>query len=300
MTVADVRREGFGGSPSADVQSLGIKVAELELEDLSPQDNRRGLRQLVGRWRGRVLRVAVPALALAIWQLSSSLGWTDERTLPPLSSILEAFQELWSSGDIQAALPVSLTRAGVGLSFGVGLGLTLGLFAGLWKVGEEIFDAPMQMLRTIPFIAVVPLLITWFGIGEQPKLILIAAATLFPVYLNTYHGVRGVDKKLIEAGRTFGLRGMRLAVRVILPTALPAVFTGLRYAAGISLLALVLAEQVNAQEGIGHLLAIASQGQRPDIVILGILIYAVLGIVVDMVMRLVEHLALPWRPRVTI
>ncbi|GIM89806.1 ABC transporter permease [Paractinoplanes toevensis] len=256
--------------------------------------------RLRSAWRGRFLRIVVPAVLIVLWQLSSVLGWADEFTLPPPSRIIAAYQELWANGDIQAALPISLKRAGTGLAIGVSLGLVLGLFAGLWKIGEEIFDAPLQMLRTIPFIAVVPLFITWFGIGETPKLVLIAAATVFPMYLNTYHGVRGVDKKLIESGQTFGLRGWRLAARVILPTALPAALTGLRYAAGVSLLALVLAEQINAREGIGYLVNNANQNQRPDIVIAGILIYALLGIVVDVLMRLAEHFALPWRPRVAI
>jgi sulfonate transport system permease protein len=270
------------------------------VEDLTPRGKRGPARAAVHTWRGRVLRVLVPVLLIALWQLASTLGWADEFTLPPPSKILDAYRELWSNGDIQAALPASLKRAGIGLFFGVSIGLFLGLFAGLWKIGEEVFDAPLQMLRTIPFIAVVPLFITWFGIGETPKLILIASATVFPMYLNTYQGVRGVDKKLVEAGQIFGLRGWRLATRVILPTALPAALTGLRYAAGVSLLALVLAEQINAREGIGYLVNNANQNQRPDIVIAGILIYALLGIVVDVVMRLAEHFALPWRPRVTI
>lgn len=281
-----------------DERAVGADTADLE--DLSPRGTHSVWHDAWRVWRGRSLRVLVPVALLAIWQLSSTVGWTSEYTLPPPSAILAAYAELWSNGDLQAALPVSLQRAGIGLFFGVTIGLVLGLFAGLWKIGEEVFDAPLQMLRTIPFIAVVPLFITWFGIGEQPKIILIAAATVFPVYLNTYHGVRGVDKKLIEAGQIFGLNGWRLAAQVILPTALPAALTGIRYASGVALLALVLAEQINAREGIGYLLNNANQNQRPDIVIAGILVYALLGIVVDIVMRLAEHLALPWRPRVTI
>lgn len=297
MTTVDL---DVGADAPVDLDPGTDDTAELELDDLSPRGKRNGWSDTWRVWRGRSLRVLVPFALIAIWQLSSSAGWTSEYTLPPPSAILAAYAELWSNGDLQAALPVSLQRAGIGLSFGISIGLTLGLFAGLWKIGEEVFDAPLQMLRTIPFIAVVPLFISWFGIGEQPKLILIAAATVFPVYLNTYHGVRGVDKKLIEAGQIFGLDGWRLAARVILPTALPAALTGIRYASGVALLALVLAEQINAREGVGYLLNNANQNQRPDIVIAGILVYALLGIVVDIVMRLIEHLALPWRPRVTI
>ncbi|MBM2614229.1 ABC transporter permease [Actinoplanes sp. LDG1-06] len=288
MSVSELEHPPVAATPPAAV------------EDLSPRGGRSRAGVAWRTYRGRVLRILVPALLIALWQASSALGWADEFTLPPPSRILDAYGELWSNGDLQAALPTSLQRAGIGLALGVTIGLALGLFAGLWKIGEEVFDAPLQMLRTIPFIAVVPLFITWFGIGETPKLTLIAAATVFPMYLNTYHGVRGVDKKVIEAGQTFGLTGWRLATRVILPTALPAALTGLRYAAGVSLLALVLAEQINALEGIGYLVNNANQNQRPDIVIAGIGIYALLGIVVDVLMRLAEHFALPWRPRVTI
>ncbi|WP_216279515.1 ABC transporter permease subunit [Rhodobacter sp. 24-YEA-8] len=176
--------------------------------------------------------------------------------------------------------------------------MVIGHWAGLWRLGEEIFDAPLQILRTIPFIAVMPLLVSWFGIYEQPKIILIAASTIFPVYLNTYHGVRGVDARLIEAARTFGLSGLRLTLRVILPTAMPQILTGLRYALGVSLLALVLAEQINARDGIGSILMVANLNQRTDIVIAGIIVYALFGVVVDIVMRLIETIALPWRPHV--
>jgi sulfonate transport system permease protein len=299
MTAIDVSLETQTPAPTA-VARPASGPTRLPLETLTTRAEVGSLRSTVRVWRGRVLRILVPVLLVAFWQLASTLGWVDDYTLPSPSKIIDAYGQLWSSHDLQAALPVSLRRAGIGLFFGVTIGLILGLFAGLWKIGEEIFDAPMQMLRTIPFIAVVPLFITWFGIDEEPKLILIAAATVFPVYLNTYHGVRGVDKKLIEAGQMFGLKSWRLATRVILPTALPSALTGLRYAAGVSLLALVLAEQINARSGIGYLLINANQNQRPDIVIAGILIYAALGIVVDVIMRLVEHFALPWRPRVTI
>ncbi|MCK8674245.1 ABC transporter permease [Rhodococcus sp. HM1] len=296
MTAVDVSRE----SASTEDDTAGGPAARPEVENLSPNTGTGRIGAAARVWRGRVLRFLVPVALIVLWQLSSVLGWADEFTLPPPSKILAAYGELWSNNDLQEALPVSIRRAGIGLFFGVTFGLVLGLFAGLWKIGEEIFDAPLQMLRTIPFIAVVPLFITWFGIDEKPKLILIAAATVFPVYLNTYHGVRGVDKKLIEAGQTFGLQNWRLAARVILPTALPSALTGIRYASGVSLLALVLAEQINAREGIGYLLNNANQNQRQDIVIAGILIYAALGIVVDVVMRIIERFALPWRPRVTI
>lgn len=280
--------------------TAGQLAAAGPLEDLSPGARHRASRTSWRLWRGRLLRVLVPVVLVGLWQLSATLGWVSEQTLPSPETIGKAYNELWSEGALQSALPISLERAGIGLLIGGTIGMALGIFAGLWKIGEEIFDAPLQMLRTIPFIALVPLFITWFGIDEKPKIILIAVATVFPMYLNTYHGVRSIDVKLIEAGQVFGLSGPRLALRVILPSALPGALTGLRYATGVSLLALVLAEQINALSGIGYLIESANQNQRPDIVIAGILIYAAFGIIADIIMRQVERFALPWRPRVAL
>lgn len=291
MTTVELVERGVD-VPASSAAAAGVPLA---LEDLSPTRGSHRSHAGPAVWRGRLLRFLVPVALVALWQISSSAGWVSPRTLPSPSTVIDAFVELIRNGDLQRALPVSLRRAFSGLAIGATLGLSIGLWAGLWKLGEELFDAPLQILRTIPFIAIQPLLVAWFGIYEQPKITLIAAATVFPVYLNTYHGVRGVDAKLIEAGQIFGLNGRRLALRVILPTALPQILTGFRYALGTSLLALVLAEQVNARDGIGSILLVANLNQRPDIIIAGVIVYALFGIIVDIVMRVIEKLALPWR-----
>jgi sulfonate transport system permease protein len=266
----------------------------LELIDLS------GSSGAIGRARPRrwalVTRILVPIAVLLIWQIASLRQWIPEDALPSPLTIGAAFDELWRTGELQRAIPASLARALTGLLLGATTGLLLGLFAGLWRLGEELFDAALQMLRTIPFIAMIPLFIIWFGIDESAKIALIYAATIFPVYLNTYAGVRGIDQKLIEAGRVFGLTRRGIAMRVILPTALPSILVGLRYAAGAALLALVAAEQINARSGIGYILVNANENQRTDIIIAGIIVYALLGIVIDLIMRVIEHVSLPWRP----
>jgi len=275
--------------------------ADDSLIDLSPKNRGRDkVRQRVRFWSGWTLRIGVPVLLIVIWQLAVSWGDVSEDVLPSPTTIVEAYQYLWDNGSLQAAIPVSLRRAGEGLLIGGTIGLILGIFAGLWKIGEETFDATLQMLRTVPFIALVPLFVTWFGIDEPSKLALITAAAMFPLYLNTFHAVKGVDQKLVEAGRTFGLSGFQIARRIIFPTALPGILTGVRFACSFSLLSLVLAEQVNSTAGIGYLIINAQNNQRPDIVIAGIWIYAVLGILIDFVMRGAERLALPWRGRVSI
>ena len=286
--------------PSNVTRPAGPNASDDALVELPPRSAVTRDTRRLELFRARGLRIGVPFLILLAWQLMSITGAIAPETLPPPSVILSALKELVADGELQSAIVVSLSRAFTGLLIGGGVGLIAGLFAGLWKVGEEIVDAPLQMLRTIPFIALIPLFITWFGIGEGAKVAVIIAASIFPMYLNTYAGVRGVDAKLLEAASVFGLSRFRLAWRIILPTALPAILVGLRYSSGIALLALVVAEQINAQSGIGYILVNANQNQRADIIIAGILVYAALGIVTDLIMRAIEHIALPWRPHFAI
>ncbi|WP_316233665.1 ABC transporter permease [Bradyrhizobium sp. SZCCHNPS2010] len=288
----------LAGSPIAVVEVGGRDqhdaAARVQLVDLGAGDSAVGRRSRIARGCG-ALRALVPLALLAVWQAVSVFGLVEPTILPSPLTVFGAFAELITTGELQAAIPASLRRALSGLALGAGTGLALGLFAGLWRLGEELFDAPLQMLRTIPFIAMIPLFIIWFGIGETAKVALIYGATIFPVYLNTYAGVRGVDPKLIEAGKVFGLDPRQIALRVILPTALPSILVGIRFSAGVSLLALVAAEQINARSGIGYILNNANQNQRTDVIIAGIIVYALLGIAIDLVMRWVERVALPWR-----
>ncbi|CAN5850019.1 ABC transporter permease [soil metagenome] len=242
------------------------------------------------------IRIAIPVLLVVLWQLSSASGWISPAVLPSPTTILDAYQELWTTGDLQAALPISLQRAGLGLLIGGGAGMILGVLAGLSVSAERIYDAPLQMVRTIPFIAMIPLFVVWFGIGEESKVALIIGASIFPVYLNTYHAIRAIDPRLLEVSRTFEMSRWDTIRLVVAPMAMPGILVGWRYSAATALLALVAAEQINSQAGIGYILNTANQFQRTDIIIAGILIYAVLGLLVDVVMRAVERLLLPWRP----
>ncbi|WP_205473401.1 ABC transporter permease [Nocardioides sp. SYSU D00038] len=242
-----------------------------------------------------LLRVLAPLALIGLWQLSDTLDWVSPQVLPGPMAILDAYRELWAVGDLQAALPISLQRAGTGLLVGGTAGLVLGVVAGLSVTAERFYDAPLQMLRTIPFIALVPLFVVWFGIGETSKVALIIGASIFPVYLNTYHGIRGIDRKLLEVGRTFDMSRWETIRLVVVPLAMPGILVGWRYAAGAALLGLVAAEQINSQAGIGYILNTANQFQRTDIILAGILVYAALGLVVDVVMRTLEHVLLPWR-----
>jgi sulfonate transport system permease protein len=249
----------------------------------------------LGVLREPLLRAVVPVLVIVLWQLASSLALVSEFVLPSPASVLAACRELWQSGDLQSALQVSLARAALGLLIGGGAGLLLGVAAGLSRSAERGFDTLLQMLRTIPFIALVPIFVVWFGIGELSKIALIVGAAISPMYLSTYHAIRGIDPKLLELGPTFRLTRGHLIRLIILPMALPGILVGIRYSAAISLLALVAAEQINASAGIGYILNNANQFQRTDIIIAGILVYAALGIAVDALLRLTERKALAWR-----
>lgn len=251
--------------------------------------------------RFSLARRAIGPLALvAIWAIITTAGLVDPSILPSPQGLAHGFKQLWVEQNLQGQIGVSLGRAAAGGAVGILIGLALGVVAGLSRLGEELFDALLQMLRTVPFLALVPLFIVWFGIGETPKLILIALATLFPMYLNTYAGVRNVDRKVIEASRSFGLSGTRLVREVVLPLALPQIFTGLRFALGVSVLVLIAAEQINASAGLGFLLNGAQLYQQVDVILICIGIYAVLGLGADILVRALERVFLPWRAGVAI
>lgn len=241
-------------------------------------------------------RLISPIVLLILWEVASRLGWIPERIIAAPSTIGHSFQEMVASGELQQNLVVSLSRVLQGLAISISVGTALALFAGLSKAGELVVDPPLQMLHVMPFTALVPLFILWFGIGESPKIALIAWGTLFPLYLTTYNGIRGIDPKLIEAGISLGLTRFELVIHVILPAALPSFLVGLRYALGIAWVSLVIVEQINATAGIGYLVNNARDFLRTDIIVVCLLVYTLLGLLTDYLVRVVERFALAWRP----
>ncbi len=252
------------------------------------------------QWRlpdlGRARRFISPLVLVLLWQAGSMVGLIPARTLAAPSTILVTAWGLLATGELEHHLLVSLGRVIVGLGIGVSLGTMLAIVAGLSRRGEDLVDAPMQMLRTLPFLALVPLFILWFGIGETPKIALVAMGTTFPIYLNLFAGIRGVDPKLVEAGRVFGLDRRGLVRHVIFPGALPSALVGLRYSLGVAWLSLVVAEQVNADAGIGYMISDARDFLRTDVIVVGLLVYALLGLLADGLVRALERRALAWRP----
>jgi sulfonate transport system permease protein len=249
-----------------------------------------------GTLLGGAHRALVPVLILIVWQALDSLGWINGRLMPSPVMVAEAFWQLLVTGQLLGNLWVSLLRVMLGLGIGVVLGTAFGLFAGLSRLGEDTVDSTLQMVRTLPHLALIPLFILWFGIGETPKIALIALGSVFPIYLNLFAGIRAVDRKIIEAASTLDLTRAEIIWNVILPGALPSFLVGLRYAVGIAWLTLVVAEQVNASSGIGYLVMNARDFLETDVIFVGLIIYAILGLTTDQMVRAIERRALAWRP----
>ena len=245
---------------------------------------------------GGLRRLVSPLALLALWQAASMAGLISPRVLAAPSSILVTAWTMLLGGELVTNMAVSLQRVAAGLLIGVAVGTGTALLAGVSRLGEDIVDAPMQMLRTLPFLALVPMFILWFGIGELPKVALVALGATFPIYLNLIAGIRGIDPKLVEAARVFGLGRSGIIRHVVLPGALPAALVGLRYALGTAWLSLVVAEQVNATAGIGFLINDARDFLRTDVIVVGLLVYALLGLVTDGLVRAAEARLLAWRP----
>lgn len=238
-----------------------------------------------------------PIALLALWEALSRSGVIPEHALAAPSTVLSTLVQMTGSGELPHNLFVSFGRVSLGLAIGVGIGIAAGLIAGLSRQGEALVDPVMQIKRTIPVVALAPLFIIWFGIGEMPKVALIAFATLFPVYLNLYNGIRSVDKRLVDAALSFGLNRWQLILHVILPGALPSLLVGLRYSLTVAIVMLVIAEQINASAGLGFLVNNARDFMRTDIIVVCLMVYALLGLGADFLIRIVENRALAWRPK---
>ncbi|NDZ94255.1 ABC transporter permease [Streptomyces sp. SID6673] len=236
-----------------------------------------------------------PTLLLAVWIIGSATGFIDPRTLPAPLTIADTAGELWADGRLPENILASLRLASVSLVIGVVLGVVLALMSGLSRVGEAVIDGPIQIKRAIPTLAIIPLAILWFGIGDSMKITIIATSVLIPVYINTHAQLRGVDVRYAELAQTVKLSRWQFIRRVALPGAVPGFFTGLRLAVTISWLALVVVEQVNATQGVGYLMNQARVYGQLDVVVVGLVVYAVFGLIGDITVRTVERRALSWR-----
>lgn len=247
----------------------------------------------------KVIPWILPALLLLAWQLCADLQLLPVQYLRNLSSpaaVLNAGWELTASGELWQNFSISAARAITGLVIGGGLGLIFGIATGYSPILRSSLDNTFQMLRTIPHLALIPLVILWFGIDESAKIFLVALGVFFPIYLNTFHGINNADRALIEMSRSYGLSGWSLFKQVILPGALPDILVGLRFSLGIMWLTLIVAETISSTSGIGYLAMNAREFSQTDIIIFSILFYAVLGFIADYVAKQLESRLLRWNP----
>ena len=244
----------------------------------------------------RVLPWIVPASILLLWQAAAQFGLLSGQVMPAPSVVAEAAWRLLRSGKLLANVEISTWRALAGFALGGGIGFALGMLNGLSSLSDSLTDSTLQMVRNIPHLALIPLVILWFGIDEEAKLFLVALGVFFPIYVNTQHGVRSVDTHLLEMGRAYGMSEAALFLYVVLPGALPSIFVGLRYGLGIMWLTLIVAETISASSGIGYMAMNAREFMQVDVVVVSILIYAALGKLADSLARLLERTCLAWNP----
>ncbi|RYB93826.1 ABC transporter permease [Nocardioides oleivorans] len=235
------------------------------------------------------------AVLLAAWVVGSATGLLDERNLSAPWTVVETAGTLVENGRLQESLVTSGVRAALGLGLGVVVGTVLAVVSGLSRIGESLIDGPIQVKRSIPTLALIPLLILWLGIGEPMKVITIALAVFVPIYIHTHNGLRSIEGRYAELAETLGVTRAEFVRHVVLPGAMPGFLLGLRFAVTSSLLALVVVEVINATSGIGHMITLASNYGQTDIIVVGLVVYALLGVSADAVVRLIERKALSWR-----
>ena len=236
-----------------------------------------------------------PVLLLVIWSIGSAVGWLDPRVLSAPWTVVTTTGDLIADGRLQSNLLTSAQRAVAGLGIGIAVGVVLALLSGLSRLGEAILDGPIQIKRAIPSLALLPLLILWLGIGESMKITTITLGVFIPIYIHTHNGLRTIDSRYVELAETVGLSRWEFIRRVVLPGALPGFLLGLRFAVTAAWLSLVVVEQINSTSGIGYMMELARTYGQTDMIIVGLVLYGVLGLLSDGAVRLIQRRTLSWR-----
>ncbi|HUC22607.1 MAG TPA: ABC transporter permease [Streptosporangiaceae bacterium] len=291
-----------GAPPGAAARLVSVPMpAAAQAASVTAMARPQGRRSNAGGRRATAwLRLISPVTVLVVWQLVSQLGLVSEQTLPSPTHVWSTAVSLVTQdspayGTLQGNLVVSLERVAIGFAVGASIGLLLAVIAGLSRLGENTVDPLMQMLRTLPLFGLIPVFIVWFGIDNAPKIILIALGAAIPLYLNAFAGIRNVDPKLHELSRVLRLTRRELITKIVLPGAMPQILVGIRQSLGVAWLALVVAEQINTNAGLGFMMSQATQFLRLDVIIVALLVYCVLGLLTDWLVRIAERRALSWR-----
>lgn len=247
---------------------------------------------------GRRIRFAFwvgPIVLLAVWAIGSKAGFISPAVLTAPWDVVKAFKDQWADHDLLGDIVASLERVALGLVFGVTGGTLLAVVSGLSRMGEALIDGPIQIKRSVPTLALIPLFVAWFGIGQEMKVVTIALISMIPIYVHTHNGLRGIDGKYAELAETLGTGRGEFIRHVVLPGAMPGFLLGMRFAVTSALLGLVVVEQFNATSGVGHMMTLAQEYGQTDILVVGLVIYGVLGFLADTAVRLTERKVLAWR-----
>ena len=281
---------------SLSLPGAGVPPRRVLPKAVSPSLSRHTAKSGFGPYGLFVISWLAPVALVAVWEVLARAGWISPQVLPAPSKVLTTAWKLTLNGSLLLDLGTSLLRAAVGFAIGGGIGFALGTLVGFSRLAEAAIDRSVQMIRAIPVLALLPLVIVWFGVGESQKIFLVALGVAFPIYINTVLGIRQVDPKLVELGRVRNLGPIQLIRRIILPGALPSILTGVRYALATAWLALVVAETIGAQSGLGFLAMDAREFLRTDVIVLAIVLYALIGIAADSIARHMERSLLAWHP----
>lgn len=243
----------------------------------------------------KILPWTIPLLIIVFWQLGSSLNLIDSSVLPGPLAVLQTMAADLADGKLERNMAISMYRAVTGFIIGGSIGFILALASGLSKTMRLLLDSSVQMLRNIPHLALIPLLIIWLGVGEGSKIALVAVGVLFPIYINTFHGLTTVDPELIEMGRSYQLSKWQQFTKILLPGALPSILVGVRYALGVMWTTLIVSETIASSSGIGYMSTNAQNFMDMSTIIMCIVIYALLGKLSDVVAKSLENSLLTWQ-----
>lgn len=248
---------------------------------------------------GRIWSLAVVAVLLVLWALSSAFGWINPIFWPPLGGTWDRLVQLWTQGFRNVPLwehvGISVYRVLSGVLYGTLVGVPLGFAMGLWSVARGVFDPIVEFMRPIPPLALIPLVILWFGIDETAKIMLLFLASLFIMTIAARSGAASVRLSKVHAAYSLGASRAQVLRHVILPNALPEIFTGLRTAMGVCWGTVVAAELVAADRGLGSMIMIAKNFLQTDTVVIGIAIIGLIGYAIELLMRWLERRLVPWR-----
>ncbi len=290
MTLAAVAP---GSTASSSV--VAAPRPRVDREVFTPVVKARGPLASLRRLRWPLGIYTTPVALLVVWEVLALTGILGPTYAPAPTAIARSAVRLWQQGVLGPDLAISLQRAAIGLALGLTVGIVTGVISGLLRTGEYLFNGIVSVFNTIPILAVLPVMVVWFGIDELPKVLVIAFGAFVPMYLNLFSAIRGIDQRLIEMARTTGVDTRRLITRVLAPGALPGFLVGLRFSLAYSILGLVAAETVNADKGLGFLITQGQTYLQTDQVFVGLVIYSILGLAADQLVRVLEKVLLRWR-----